>query len=307
MSTLAILRPTRFLVEALADPSRVRPSGLRASQVRGYAQKKKAVSKQKSQGFKGNKGKDSVEKKQRKEMKIGAFRAMPVNHLTDPVFRSEYRVELKLPTYSPESLTDAAAGTAMEFQKFENDVIRAYGVPKNLLVEFRVLSKPCSVIRDVTLTAIDTLDTAHDKPSRDSRLILTGPSGCGKSVLLLQAVEYCVLSNWIVLYIPRAISLVNSSTSFVYDDRTQTYLQPDYSFELLRRFLSVNSAALQTLTTQDELILEERSVPAGVTLAELVNAGLEDRASAPAVLSAFMSELSRQSAFVIHISGFSVQ
>ncbi|KAI0918027.1 hypothetical protein AcW1_007009 [Taiwanofungus camphoratus] len=232
-------------------------------------------------------------------MKIGAFRAMPVNHLTDPVFRSEYRVELKLPTYSPESLTDAAAGTAMEFQKFENDVIRAYGVPKNLLVEFRVLSKPCSVIRDVTLTAIDTLDTAHDKPSRDSRLILTGPSGCGKSVLLLQAVEYCVLSNWIVLYIPRAISLVNSSTSFVYDDRTQTYLQPDYSFELLRRFLSVNSAALQTLTTQDELILEERSVPAGVTLAELVNAGLEDRASAPAVLSAFMSELSRQSAYPV--------
>lgn len=69
----------------------------------------------------------------------------------------------------------------------------------------------------------------------------------------------------------------------------------------------MNSAALQTLTTQDELILEERSVPAGVTLAELVNAGLEDRASAPAVLSAFMSELSRQSAFVIHISGFSVQ
>lgn len=39
-----------------------------------------------------------------------------------------------------ESLTDAAAGTAMEFQKFENDVIRAYGVPKNLLVEVGLLS-----------------------------------------------------------------------------------------------------------------------------------------------------------------------
>lgn len=117
-----------------------------------------------------------------------------------------------------------AVGTAMEFVKSDGDLIRAYGVPRNLLVDFRVLSKPCSVVRDVTLRTIETLNAAAQPGSTPLRAVLSechatnlsvclpdstraaGPRGCGKSVLLLQAVEYCATNNnWIVLYIPRGM------------------------------------------------------------------------------------------------------
>ncbi len=38
-------------------------------------------------------------------------------------------------------------------------------------------------------------------------LFLAGRSGAGKSYLLLQAVEYCAKSDWVVVYIPRGAFL----------------------------------------------------------------------------------------------------
>ena len=38
-------------------------------------------------------------------------------------------------------------------------------------------------------------------------LFLAGRSGAGKSFLLLQAVEYCAQSDWVVIYIPRGVSI----------------------------------------------------------------------------------------------------
>ncbi|KAH9947031.1 mitochondrial ribosomal death-associated protein 3-domain-containing protein [Amylocystis lapponica] len=188
----------------------------------------------------------------------------------------------------------------MQFPRSDNDLLRAYGVPKNLLVEFRVLSKPATLVRDVTLTALNVLDAAGQRPSKDTRQILTGPSGCGKSSVLLQAAEYCIANEWIVLYIPRAIEFVNSSTTYVYDPRTRTYVQPDASYQILRRFMSVNSELLQSLTTQGVFHMEDgESLPAGLPLADFIEVGIEDRSLAPAILSALMAELSRQTAYPV--------
>jgi hypothetical protein len=38
-------------------------------------------------------------------------------------------------------------------------------------------------------------------------MFLAGRSGAGKSFLLLQAVEYCAQSDWVVIYIPRGVSI----------------------------------------------------------------------------------------------------
>ena len=89
--------------------------------------------------------------------------------------------------------------------------------------QFRMLSKPCSVIRDITLKAIDMLDAASIKPSRDTRVVFSacflpfpyfiltyvppaGERGAGKSFALLQAIQYAIARHWIVLYIPRGLS-----------------------------------------------------------------------------------------------------
>jgi small subunit ribosomal protein S29 len=82
-------------------------------------------------------------------------------------------------------------GSVMDFGTKDHGPIRIFGLPKNMLLEvrtdlscvvghisdflsqFRLLSKPCSVIRDVTLTAIDMVDTANIKPSRETRVVLS--------------------------------------------------------------------------------------------------------------------------------------
>lgn len=235
----------------------------------------------------------------------------------------------------------------MDFGMNKNDPFRIFGLPKNLLLEvriesvefsnislilspkFRLLSKPCSVIRDITLTTINMLDAASVLPSSDTRVVLSrfsmwtkpnyrsafftaGEQGTGKSFTLLQAVQYCISRNWIVIYIPRgghfylsilisilisalAISLVNSSTQYIYDPRTQTYLQPTMAFQLLQRFLTVNRSALNGLTIRNDLELEKRpTVPAGTPLADLIGVGLRDHSVAPTILSTLLSVLGKQ-------------
>jgi len=134
-----------------------------------------------------------------------------------------------------------------------------------------------------------------------------GPPGCGKSFLLLQTVEYATHNDWIVLYVPRAISLVNSSSPYTYDARTRTFVQPSFSYELLRRFSSVNSGALQQISSQEELILEGQTIPSGTSLSQLVNTGLENKELAPIVLSALMTELSLQSTYPVLLAVDDIQ
>lgn len=90
------------------------------------------------------------------------------------------------------------------------------------------------------------------------------------------------------------VKLVNSSSLYTYDRRTQTYLQPEYSDQLLRRFLSVNEQLIRDIKTQGAHTLEDGAVPAGTSLANLVKAGAEKPGNAPLVLAALMDELSQQ-------------
>ena len=110
-----------------------------------------------------------------------------------------------------ESLIESNVAKVMAFPT-ESKVIDKMGVPKNLNIEYRLLPKPCAVVRDITLTTLDKLDAASSQSSKDNRVVLTGSSGCGKSVVLLQAAEYCKGRGWIVMYVPRGMS-----TDFSYD------------------------------------------------------------------------------------------
>ncbi|KAF9464923.1 mitochondrial ribosomal death-associated protein 3-domain-containing protein [Collybia nuda] len=185
-------------------------------------------------------------------------------------------------------------GKATGFALTDNDPVRIFGLPKKMLLEFRILSKPCSVIRGITVDTVERLEKARETSSLKTRLVLNGRAGCGKSFLLLQMVEHCIASDWIVVYIPRAVNLVNSTTPYEYDLRTQTYLQPTFAFQTLQRLQTVNSVTLSALTTHKKLVFEKREVPQGTSLFDLVGVALKDPASAPVILDSLMSELSVQ-------------
>ncbi|KAG6864016.1 hypothetical protein C0991_001083 [Blastosporella zonata] len=228
---------------------------------------------------------------EKKEKSLGAFRPLAVSNLNHELFEVDKRTELKLPKFAP---IQKLIGKATEFPVLKNDPARIYGLPTKMLLEFRILSKPCSVVRTITVKAANILEKAKTQSSLETRLVLTGRAGCGKSFLMLQLVEHCIQNDWIVLYIPRAKKLVDSSTPHEYDLRTRTYLQPSFSLQTLQRLQAANQAKLGTLTTHTKHVFEKREVPLGTNLNDFIGIALKEPSLAPLVLEAIMLELSAQ-------------
>ncbi|EJF64026.1 hypothetical protein DICSQDRAFT_53564 [Dichomitus squalens LYAD-421 SS1] len=187
----------------------------------------------------------------------------------------------------------------MAFPQGDSKALKAYGLPTNVLVDCLLLSRPCSVVREVTVQALDQLDKAAGSSSAQTRAVFTGKPGCGKSYVLLQAVQYAIQKDWVTLYIPRGIALVNSSTPYVYDPRTQTYGQPAFAQQLLKRFVDVNERLIKDLKVQGSYPLKETAINSSSPLLDMINIGIESQESAPTVLSALLTELSKQTKFPV--------
>ncbi|KAF7794460.1 hypothetical protein EIP86_005594 [Pleurotus ostreatoroseus] len=97
---------------------------------------------------------------------------MPASQLKDNKLFTDRKSSLDAAIFSPDTVTPANIARALAFPKPEDGVLRAYGVPRNLLVEYRLLSQPCSVVRDVTVSTCHKLDAASLRPSLDTRAIL---------------------------------------------------------------------------------------------------------------------------------------
>ncbi|KIJ55267.1 hypothetical protein M422DRAFT_23875 [Sphaerobolus stellatus SS14] len=217
-----------------------------------------------------------------------------------PLFERQSPVKpVKLQTLDPNTITEHSIGQPASFNNAQ--MLKAYGVPRTAVLEFRLLEKPCSVVREVTLKSFETLNDCKDKSSIDSRIIMTGPSGCGKSFTLLQTVDYALSSGWIVLYVPRTISMLNSSTNYRYDLRTQLYQQPDYSQNILKRLLDVNAEQLKGLKVirRIRMMRLKNAFTTGTSLTHLIQAGSKDASIAPDVLSVVMEQLAAQTEYPV--------
>ncbi|TRM58083.1 mitochondrial ribosomal death-associated protein 3-domain-containing protein [Schizophyllum amplum] len=226
-----------------------------------------------------------------------AFYPSPHAPAKDPLFQEWKVPELVLPGLEEVASGKGQAGTfglGRQEHPFNH-----FGLPKKQIAEFRLLSKPASVVREITAFTRDFLDNVASSPSADNpRLAITGSPGSGKSFLLLQAIDHCAANDWIVLYIPRGYNLVNSTTAHSYDVRTRTFAQPNYAYGTLKRFLSTNAPLLDRLhTTRTHASAAHRfSVPAGTTLAEFARLALKDQPTslAPIALDVLLEELGAQ-------------
>jgi small subunit ribosomal protein S29 len=137
---------------------------------------------------------------------IQAFRQLPAAQLTHPLFVQDGQSTLSVPTFSPvcrsrrcplacdlihsqDTVNKHMIGKVVAFSLTDNGPVQIFGLPKTVLLEvcvhlwsqistnttaqFRVLSKPCSVIRDVTLQIVELMKSAQDKSSRDTRSVLS--------------------------------------------------------------------------------------------------------------------------------------
>ena len=95
--------------------------------------------------------------------------------------------------------------------------------------------------------------------------------------------------------------MIDSSTAYTYDPRTQTYLQPDYSNQILQRALKVNKRKFDGLKTTEEIVLEKiRPIPAGTAFKDAVKVADVDNQHAPTNLSALLKELGSQDKYVLY-------
>ncbi|OCB85489.1 hypothetical protein A7U60_g7499 [Sanghuangporus baumii] len=224
---------------------------------------------------------------------------LPANQTT--AFGGQFETGLEmLPAIKKGEYPEKYYGKAIRFGEVDRPVLKTFGLPRNIFVDFRILSTPCSVSRRMTESIAKRLDSASQEPSTNNRLIMTGSAGCGKSYLMLQQVAYALANEWIVMYIPRAHKLVDSSTAYFYDPRTQMYLQPTASNQILQRFLSVNRKLIDQLQLTRDVAFEKReSVAAGQPLKSLFPiAGMEQH-MAPMILSIVLEELGKQEKFPV--------
>ena len=98
--------------------------------------------------------------------------------------------------------------------------------------------------------------------------------------------------------IPRAVNLVNATTEYLYDIRTQTYLQTKFAFQTLQRTLTVNSELLSSIPLHEDLELEKLLFPAGTPLSNVIRGALGARtrkfAQSPVFLESVMRSLEKQ-------------
>jgi small subunit ribosomal protein S29 len=99
---------------------------------------------------------------------------------------------------------------------------------------------------------------------------------------------------WLTDRIFKATSLVNSSSSFQYDEKTRTFHQNQASNKILQQMLRFNKNILSQLTTTSNYTFARNELAAGSPLDSLLQVGITDETLASAVLAVVFEELGKQ-------------
>ncbi|CAK5283745.1 unnamed protein product, partial [Mycena citricolor] len=241
-----------------------------------------------------------------REKSASIFRALPASSLGHELFESTEpgRVEVDRPLMNPMEL---GTGVLTRFDdKDPTAPMSAFGVPKHMLLEFRILGAPCSVTTTTTLSLVRALEESKTRPAH---VVLNGREGSGKSFLLLQAAQYASASrSWITIYVPRARTLVDGSTPYSYSLSTQTYLQPRAARVLLQRIGRANAHLLPHMRMSSTATFSADggtavTVREGQPLTALIeNGSLEDGLHAHAALERLLEELGKQTEYPVLIA-----
>lgn len=179
-------------------------------------------------------------------------------------------------TLDAQAILQSPPGEPLAWSKRAQAAFQAFGMPRELQRKQSLQPRPRSMVRSVTLELVRLLDQANDAVPRH---LLIGEPGCGKSTYLMQAVAHAIESKWAVLYVPRAIDLINSSAPYTYSPALATYLQPSLALSLLQALLSVNADVLPRIQGEAVQLDESLSFPAHTPLDQVIKAAVKETVS----------------------------
>ena len=147
-----------------------------------------------------------------------------------------------------------------------------------------------SVISNSSLKLLNILVNSVDKSSSSQRyLIHDGNKGNGKSVNLLQAVVYAYLNDWLIFYIPKSETLVDSSFNYLPPNNDGIWNQPKLTSELLKNFAEVNKNKLVNIKVKKEYDPNQ-----GESLYDLCNFGVKYEQHSCFIFDKVFEELNNQ-------------
>ncbi|KAF0441111.1 Mitochondrial carrier protein [Gigaspora margarita] len=161
------------------------------------------------------------------------------------------------------------------------------------MLPFSTLPYPSLAIRQSSIQLTKLIENASQKSSAETRIILSGEMGVGKSALLLQTVNYALCKPWIVIYIPFAIKLVNSSYPYIKNKITNEFVQPTLSAELLKQIKAVNGKLLQDITLTRDYKLNKHIIKSNSPVIGLMDIGIKDISCAFQAFEIFLDEIGK--------------
>ncbi|KAF9950414.1 37S ribosomal protein S23 mitochondrial [Modicella reniformis] len=201
---------------------------------------------------------------------------------------------VKVEEFLPSTVTKENIGQVLGFPSNVLPALNHTGYPTLLNEQFNLIKPTALVVRESTVNFLEKIDKAMKTPSAQSRLVLTGRSGSGKSAMLLQTVSHCLSSGWVVIYVPKASTWVNSSFAYnkVFD--STTFVQPTLASNIASQINSINKRALSKIVTSGAVKVGRHEIAQGTTLSALLEMGTKDPSAAQDVMEVFMKEMNSQ-------------
>ncbi|KAF9349121.1 37S ribosomal protein S23 mitochondrial [Mortierella sp. AD094] len=203
-------------------------------------------------------------------------------------------VPVKVEEFIPSTATKEHVGQVMGFPSTVIPALSQTAYPTLLSEQFSLIKPAALVVRESTVSLLEKIDQAMKTRSSQNRIALTGEAGSGKSATLLQAVSHCLSAGWVVIYVPKASTWMNSSFAYNKVPNTTSFVQPSLASTLVGQINSVNKPVLNKIVTSEKVRVGRHDIEVGTTLSALLETGVKDPFAAQDVIEAFMKEMGTQ-------------
>ncbi|KAF9173381.1 37S ribosomal protein S23 mitochondrial [Mortierella sp. AD011] len=235
---------------------------------------------------------NSFKKKKSSEEDSGESGSGAAGRLNDKYYKPA--VPVKVEEFIPSTATNEHVGQVMGFPSAVIPALSQTAYPTLLNEQFSLIKPAALVVRESTVSLLEKIDQAMKTPSSRSRIVLTGEAGSGKSATLLQTVSHCLSAGWVVIYVPKASTWMNSSFAYNKVPNTTSFVQPSLASTLAGQIHSVNKSALNNIVTSEVARVGRHDIVAGTTLSALLEIAVKEASAAQDVIEVFMKEMAIQ-------------
>ncbi|XP_073835412.1 mitochondrial ribosomal protein S29 [Musca autumnalis] len=172
------------------------------------------------------------------------------------------------------------------------------GLPKQFDQQVKTFTEACLMVRQPALEIIDYIrNTDFTKPA--VRYVLYGEDGVGKSLTLAHIIHYGHQNDFLLVHVPWVANWMKRPKETTNAEQQEGFIDlPFDAAAWLLHFKSQNAKLLSTLdlkTSKEYVWSKRESTPAGSSLSELVEHGIQRIKFASETIAALLNEIKQHS------------